>query len=118
MTCVSTHSDASYLSAPKALIRASGFFFLTYNTTNKPPKSAKNNEAIHINSKIIKNIVASTAKAEIGVRYMNGKDCIPIRPTLNEMGYVQTSTPIQAANTTAASFANSIIKPKGQNPLI
>ena len=110
--CLHTHSDVSYLAAAKAHIRSSGFFFLSNNPTKNSPEDAKINGAININSKIIKNVMTSDAEDEIGAGYMNGQDCVPVRTTLEEMGYVQTPTPIQVDKTTAASFANGTIKQK------
>ena len=110
--CLQCHSDASYLSAPQARSRASGFFFLSDLPTKVDPEKATLNGAIHINSKIIKNVMGSAAEAEIGANYMNGQDCVPIRQTLEEMGHPQPPTPIQVDNTTAVSFAHGTMKQK------
>ena len=110
--CLHVHSDASYLSAPKARSRASGFFLFSDHPSKVKLENAKVNGAIHINSKIIKNVMGSAAEAEIGFSYMNGQDCIAIRQTLIEMGHPQPPTPIQVDNTTARSFANGTMKQK------
>ena len=110
--CLHIHSDASYLSAPKARSRASGFFFLSDNPSNIPPADARLNGAIHINTKIIKRVMGSAAEAEIGAGYLYGQDGVPIRTTLIEMGHPQPPTPLQVDNTTARSFANGTMKQK------
>ena len=110
--CLHVHSDASYLSAPKARSRASGFFFLSDNPSKVDPSNATLNGAIHVNSKIIKNVMGSAAEAEIGASYMNGQDCVAIRQTLIELGHPQPPTPIQVDNTTVRSFANGTMKQK------
>ena len=70
--CLHIHSDASYLLAPKARSRASGFFFLSYHPKLITPADTKLNGAVHINSKIIKKVMGSAVEAKIGAGYMNG----------------------------------------------
>jgi hypothetical protein len=110
--CLHVHSDASYLSAPKARSRASSFFILSNHPSKVDHSNATLNGAIHVNSKIIKNVMGSAAEAEIGASYMNGQDCVAIRQTLIELGHPQPPTPIQVDNTTARSFANGTMKQK------
>ena len=116
--CLHIHSDASYLSAPKARSRASGFFFLSDHPDKITPADAKINGAIHINSKIIKRVMGSVAEAEIGAGYLNGQDGISIRTTLIEMGHPQPPTPLQVDNTTARSFANGTMKQKRSKSIL
>ena len=61
--CLHVHIDASYLSAPKARSRASGFFFLSNHPSKVDPSNATLNGTIHVNSKIIKNVMGSAAEA-------------------------------------------------------
>ena len=110
--CLHAHSDASYLSAPKARSRASGFFFLSNSATKIAPKNTTIDGAIHIISKIMKILIGSDAEAEIGSAYITGQDYIPIRTTLVEMGRTQPPIPIQVDNTTALIFADGTIKQK------
>ena len=88
------------------------FFFLSDLPSHTVPGKATLNGAIHINSKIMKNVMGSAAEAEIGAGYMNAQDCVQIRTTLEEMGHHQPPTPIQVDNTTAATFANGTMKQK------
>ena len=60
------HSDASYLSEPKARSRAGGFFFLDGKDNpdpNSPPPPI--NGPVHILCEILRNVMASAAEAEL-----------------------------------------------------
>jgi hypothetical protein len=59
------HSNASYLSEPKACSRAGGHFFLSSDTTMPP-----NNGAVLNIAHIIKNIMSSATKAELAGLYI------------------------------------------------
>ena len=68
------HSDASYLSWPKSRSRAGGFHFLS----DKPPSqnSPANfeptlNGIVYVVCKILRNIMASSAEAELGDLFLN-----------------------------------------------
>ena len=56
--------------------------------------------------------MGSAAKTEVGAAYINGKETVPIRTLLRELGHPQPATPIQVDNFTADSFANDTIKKK------
>ena len=66
------HSDASYLSALRARIRAGRHYILTdpFNKTTNLPKS---NGPIHSISKIMDNVMGYAAESEIGAAYINGR---------------------------------------------
>jgi hypothetical protein len=109
------HSDASYLSEPKARSRAGGHYFLSDLSTcpTRPPTTTpKPNGPIFSLSRILRPVMGSVAKAEIGSSYTNGQEAIPIRTTLEEMGHPQPPTPMQVDNSTAEGFANDTIKQK------
>ena len=101
-----THSDASYLSEPKARSRAAGHFYLSSHSTHA------NNGPIHTVCSIIKNVMSSAAEAEIAAAFLTAKDAVPIRNALHEMGHNQPPTPIQTDNSTAHGFLNETIKQK------
>jgi hypothetical protein len=61
---LNVHSDASYLSAPKACSRAGGYFFL--GSIPQDGDLIKLNGAIHITCAILKLVAAPTAEAELG----------------------------------------------------
>ncbi len=79
---LAVHSDASYLSEPKARSRAGGNFFLSEND-----KDPKDNGALHVVAKIIKQVMSSAAEAELGGLFINAKTAVPIRTTLEELGH-------------------------------
>ena len=71
------HSEASYLSEPRARSRASGHYFLgdklpymTMPPTNRP----RLNGPMHSISQIMLNVMGSAAEAEIGAAYINGQE--------------------------------------------
>lgn len=107
------HSDASYLSEPKARSRSGGYFFLSDNTMptenpNAPPPPV--NGSIHTPSTIMKVVVASATEAEFGALFFNAKDAAWLRTTLIEMGHPQPATPIQTDNLCAAGIVNDTVK--------
>jgi hypothetical protein len=63
------HSDASYLSTPKARSGAGGYFFLGSLPCNGDP--IKLNRAIHIACTILKLVAASAAEAKLGALFLN-----------------------------------------------
>ena len=70
------HSDASYLSNPKARICAGRNYFLSSNSPNpsKPlPSPPPPNGPLFTLSKIMRNVMGSAAEAEIGATYLNGQ---------------------------------------------
>ena len=102
------HSDASYLSEPKARSRAGGHFFMS-----KEHKDPPNNGAVLNVSKVIKAVMSSAAEAELGALFYNAKIAVPMRRTLEELGHPQPSTPVQTDNSTAYGVINNkIIQPK------
>ena len=69
------------------------------------------NGAIHSVAKVIKNVVASAAEAEIGAIFINGQDGVVLRTTLSEMGHPQPPTPLQQTdNSTAKGVLTSTVK--------
>ena len=110
-----THSDASYLSEPKARSRGAGFFFLSDRPTHPnipPPVDPRPNGALHIVCKILRTVMGSAAEAEIAAAYLTAREAVPIRTTLEELGHPHSATPIQTDNSTCAGFANDTIKQK------
>ena len=111
--CLHIHSDALYLSAPKARSRAGAHFFLSDRCTSPPTSGpVKINGRIYVLAKIIKLVMVSAAEAEIGASFMAAQEAIPVLTCLEELGHKQPPTPIQVDNTTAVSFGNQQIKQK------
>jgi hypothetical protein len=63
------HLDASYLSEVKAQSRTCGHFFMGWIPKNG--KLIKLNRAFHVDSSILRFVVASAAKAELGALFHN-----------------------------------------------
>ena len=101
------HSDASYLSEPKARSRAGGHHFMSEDEPDP-----KDNGAILNLAKIIKAVMSSAAEAELGGLFLNAKAAVPIRTTLEELGHKQPPTPVQTDNSTACGVVNNEIQPK------
>ena len=102
------HSDASYLTEPKACSRLGGFYFLGSKPHNGKPIQL--NGAIHVNASVCKFVVALAAEAELGALFYNCQDGKPLRLALEELGHPQPSTPIHCDNETAVTIANNTVK--------
>ena len=76
---LAVHSDASYLSEPKARSRAGGHFFLSEDNDNPP-----NNGAILNIAHIIKHVMSSATEAELGALYIMAREAVYIRIILEE----------------------------------
>ena len=70
----------------------------------------KNNGAIHVIAKMIKNVVSSAAEAEIAGIFTNAKEAVPTKLTLEEMGHPQPPTEIATDNMTASGMLNKTFK--------
>ena len=110
------HSDASYLSEPKARSRAAGYFFLGDHTdiTNDglQNENQKPNGAIHVPSIILGNVMSSATEAEVGALFHNAQEACPIRTTLEFLGHPQPPTPIRTDNACADGIINETVKAK------
>ena len=109
------HSDASYLSKPRARSRAGGHYLLggIRPDMSKPPTTRPClNGSIHSISCIMSNVMGLAAEAKIGAAYIKGQEAVPIRTLLLELGQPKPATPTQVDNYTADGFANDTIKKK------
>jgi hypothetical protein len=101
------HSDASYLSEPKARSRAGGHMFMA--GTEEIPI---NNGAVLNILQIIKAVMSLAAEVELGMLFINAKMAVSIQRTLKEMGHSQSRTPIQTDNLTTHALLTNKILPK------
>jgi hypothetical protein len=101
------HSDAGYCNEKNTCSQAGGHFFLS-NDKKIPP----NNGAILTNATIIKAVMSSAAKAELGALYLNAKEAVYLQQILDKMSHPQPRTPIQSDNTTAEGVINNKIQPR------
>jgi hypothetical protein len=105
---LAAHSDASYLSEPKARSRAGGHFFLSTNAKIPP-----NNCAILNMAHIIEHVMSSATEAELRALYIMAQEAVYIRIILEEMGHKQPPTPIQTTdNAMADAVINGKVQPK------
>jgi hypothetical protein len=104
---LAVHSNASYLSKPKARSRAGGHFFLSSDTTVPP-----NNGAVLNIAHIIKNVMSLATEAEPAGLYMMVRKVVYIRIILKELGHKQPPTPLQTDNAMADAVINGKIQPK------
>ncbi len=101
------HSDASYLSEPKARSRAGGHFFMSSDT-----KDPTNNGTVLNIAQLIKAVMLLAAEAELGALYINACEAVPQRQLLEEMGHPQPPTPMQTNNSTALGVVTNNIQPQ------
>jgi hypothetical protein len=104
---LAVHSDASYLSGPKARSRAGGHFFLSGETV-----VPGNNGAVLNIAHIIKHVMSSATEAELAALYIMAREAVYIRIILEEMGHKQPPTPLQTDNSMADKVCNGKIQPK------
>ena len=104
---LAVHSDASYLSESNARSRAGGHFFMSNND-----EFPANNGAVLNIAQIIKAVMTSAAEAEIGAMYINAREAVPARKTLEEMGHPQPRTPMQTDNSAAHAVVTNNVQPK------
>ena len=105
---LNVHSDASYLSAPKARSRAGGYFFLGSLPKDNEPIAL--NGAFYVLCTILKLVASSAAEAELGALFLNAKQAKIIKITLEELGHPQPPTPMHVDNSTTVGIVNSTIK--------
>jgi hypothetical protein len=107
---LNVHSDAIYLSAPKAQSCAGGYFFLGSIPHDGDP--TKLNGSIHVTCTILKLVAASAAEAKLGALFLNAQEAKVkvFQLVLVELGHLQPSTPIHIGNTTTVNIVNNTIK--------
>jgi hypothetical protein len=104
---LAVHSDARYLSKPKACSRAGGHFFLSSNCT-----IPKNNGAVLNIAHIINHVMSSATEAKLTALYIMAREAVYIRIIPEEMGHKQPPTPLQTDNSMAEAVTNGTIQPK------
>ncbi len=80
---------------------------MSTDTTNP-----KDNSMVLNLAQLIRTIMSSAAKAELGALYINACKAIPLQKTLKEMGHKQPPTPMQTDNSTALGIMNNNIQPQ------
>ena len=106
------HLRGSVLNETKARSRNGGFFHLSYIPElpiepNDPPPPL--NAPVLVNSKILDAVMSSVQESETGSGFINVKDAVPMRTTLEEMGHKQGPTPIQFDNKCAVGIITDTV---------
>lgn len=107
------HSDASYLSEPKAKSHVGGHFFLSScsdDPTKPPTGQPPSNGAVYTISNIFRNVMSSATEAKFAGLFHNTKYGAMLRTTLAKMGHTQPPTPIQTDNSTATGITNGTVR--------
>jgi hypothetical protein len=84
------HSNASYLSEPKACSRASGHMFMA-GMEDIPINSGT---VLNI-SQIIRAVMSSAVEAKLGSLFINTKTAVSMQCTLEELGHLQITPPFK-----------------------
>ena len=92
---LSVDSNAAYLVAPKSRIRAGGYHYMS----NK--EGTQFNGLVYVLAKVIKSVMASATKAEVGGLYTNAQDVSPMRTTSEELNHPQPATALRIDNSTS-----------------
>ena len=101
---LAVHSDASYLSKPKARNQAGGHFFLS----KKETIPQKNGAILNI-AHIIKHVMTSAEEAELAAIYIMAREAVYIRIVLKEMRHKHPPTQLQTDNAMADTVCNGKI---------
>ena len=105
---LNVHSDASYLTAPKAHSQAGGHFFSGYLPENNKPINL--NGPIHSLCSVLIFVASSAAEAELGALLLNTREDKVMRIALTELGHIQPPTPIHIDGTTTVGIVSNNIK--------
>ena len=103
---LAAHSDASYLSEPKARSRSGGHSFLSSNST-----IPQNNGAVLNIAHIIKHVMLSATEAELAALYILAREAVCVRIILEELGHKNPPTSLQTDNSMAEAVVNGKIQP-------
>lgn len=114
------HTDASYLTEPKARSRAGGYHYfsskpkLPIHDHDPPPP---HNHPVFVLCKIIEAVMSSTQESETGGGYMNAKEGLLTRQAAIEMGHPQGPTPLQFDNKCAHGILTGEMKQKASRTM-
>ena len=105
---VNIHSDALYLSAPRARSRLTGSCF--FGDVPKKGEHIHMNEFVFVLCGILRIVVWSVAGAALGTLFLNIKKRKSTTLALIKLGHHQLPTPVHCDNTTAAGIVNDTVK--------
>ena len=101
------HSDAGFNNESRSRSRAGAHIFLSEDD----PMPRWNGPVLTI-AQIMKYVLSSAAEAETSALFLTAREMVPLRHTLQEMGWKQPPSPLQGDNSTAIGYTNSTIIPK------
>jgi hypothetical protein len=104
------HSDASYLSEPKAKSRIGVYFYLG-NKTNSSTKPLSNGPLL-FHTTVLKHVVSSVADAKFAAVFVNAKEGTVTCTPLSEMGHNQDAIELSTDNTTVDGIINNTCQQK------
>jgi hypothetical protein len=104
---LASHSDASYLSKPKACSRVNGHMFMA----GKEEISTNNGAVLNI-LQVVRAVMSSAAEAKLSTLFINAKTAVSMHRTLEELGHPQSRTPIQTDDSTTHALLTNKILPK------
>jgi len=70
------------------------------------------NGPLHVLCQVMQQVVASTAEAELGALFLTAQTACPIHIALDELGHLQSATPLQTDKRTAFGIVNDTVKQK------
>jgi hypothetical protein len=105
---LNVHSDTSYLSKKEAHSHTCGHFFMGWSPKNGD--RIKLNGAFFTLCTILQFIVALAADVEHGTLFLNCKEGMIFRLTLEERGHPQPRAPVHCNNATIMGIANNTLK--------
>jgi hypothetical protein len=101
------HANTSFHNESKGRSKPGAHIFIS---KNKP--FTKHNGPVLSISQIMKFVMSSAAKAELGALYTTAKEMVPLCQTLIKMGWSQPCMPIQTDNSTVIGITNLTIVPQ------
>ena len=98
------HSDAGFNNEIKGRSRAGAHIFLSENDA-----TPRCNRPVLTLAKIIKFVMFSASKAELGAMFITAQEMVAMRQTLQEMKWPQRKSLLQTDNSAAAGVVNNTI---------
>jgi hypothetical protein len=108
------HLDASYLSEQKARSRIGGHFFLSSAT--KSTNHIHNFPILTI-STVSKNVLSSVMEAEVAGTFVNAKEGVNVKNSINNIGHPQPRTPLLIDNRTTFGIVSGKMKQQGSKAI-
>jgi hypothetical protein len=109
---LAVHTNALYLSKHNAHSWASAHFYLT----NKGNKEFNYGAILSLTS-IIKHVISLASASELAALYYSCKIAVPVQTILDEMGHMQSPTPVTTENIMAQGLTIGTMTPKASKSM-